>query len=132
MLSMHHRHNVPVNALYKQGHGRVGCYPCIYANKEDIRLIALHAPEVVDKVRELENRVTSQRAQRNLATPDRYKNERATFFNASKATVGHGIDDVVSWSKTAHGGRQFTMLPPAPTQGCARWGLCEPPDSERT
>ena len=40
VLLIHRRHNVPVNPLYQRGHDRVGCYPCIYATKGEIALIA--------------------------------------------------------------------------------------------
>lgn len=32
VLSIHHRHGVEINPLYKRGHSRVGCYPCIMEN----------------------------------------------------------------------------------------------------
>jgi 3'-phosphoadenosine 5'-phosphosulfate sulfotransferase (PAPS reductase)/FAD synthetase len=34
VLEIHHRHGVEVNPLYKRGHNRVGCFPCIYAGKD--------------------------------------------------------------------------------------------------
>lgn len=40
VLAIHHRHGVPVNPLYRRGHDRVGCFPCIYSRKDEIRLIA--------------------------------------------------------------------------------------------
>lgn len=42
VLAIHRRHGIPVNPLYQRGHDRVGCYPCIYAAKDEIRLCSEH------------------------------------------------------------------------------------------
>src|SRR6185369_7258153 len=34
VLAIHHRHGIPVNPLYQNGHNRVGCYPCIFSQKD--------------------------------------------------------------------------------------------------
>lgn len=65
VLTLHTRHGVPVNPLYQRGHDRVGCYPCIYARKDEVRLIADHAPGRIDEIRALEAETTALRAQRN-------------------------------------------------------------------
>ena len=41
------------------------------------------------------------------------------------------IDRVVQWSRTSHGGRQFELFAPAPSDaGCMRWGLCDTGDDD--
>lgn len=65
VLAIHHRHGVPVNQLYQRGHNRVGCYPCVMASKEDIRLIAEHSPERIAEIRALEAEATAERIRRN-------------------------------------------------------------------
>lgn len=85
VLALHHRHGVPVNPLYKRGHGRVGCYPCIYSSKEELALIAEHAPWRIDEIRELERTCESLRAERNAEKPGRYAHMSATFFRAAVA-----------------------------------------------
>lgn len=128
VLAIHHRHDIPVNPLYKLGFGRVGCMPCIMANKEDIRLMAKHFPERVALVRALEGHVTDVRKARNLAEPGHFAHETATWFlrdapNDPPLT----IDEAVAWSKTARGGKQLPLIREEPDSGCFRWGLCEPP-----
>lgn len=136
VIAIHHRHGVRMNPLYLRGHGRVGCYPCIFATKEEVRLVAEYAPERIAEIRALENDVTLQRANRNTEEPGRYKHEIGTFFQGrmgDKRTKRNGfvpVDDVVAWSQTSRGGRQLQLLPPAPDGGCFRWGLCEPPVKE--
>jgi 3'-phosphoadenosine 5'-phosphosulfate sulfotransferase (PAPS reductase)/FAD synthetase len=125
VLQIHHRHAIPVNPLYLRGHSRVGCYPCIFARKEEIRLIADHAPARIDEIRAIETAVTTSRTERNAVEPGRYSHAQATFFQV-KGAPPKGIDEMVAWSRTPHGNKQFKILKP-PAGGCMRWGLCEPP-----
>jgi 3'-phosphoadenosine 5'-phosphosulfate sulfotransferase (PAPS reductase)/FAD synthetase len=131
VLEIHHAHGVEVNPLYKLGHNRVGCYPCIMSTKEDIRLTAENSPERIDEIRELETWCTEERVRRNEEKPGRYKHAIATFFqhHPDRPEI-YGIDAVVGWSKTARGGKTLPLLPQAPSGGCFKWGLCEAPSSE--
>jgi 3'-phosphoadenosine 5'-phosphosulfate sulfotransferase (PAPS reductase)/FAD synthetase len=128
--AIHHRHGVDVHPLYKRGHDRVGCYPCIFAQKEEIRLISEHAPWRIDELRALEAEVIDERARRNESQPGRYAHTMGTFFQGRGEDGRNGflpIDRVVSWAKTSRGGKQLPLLPPVPTGGCIQYGLCEPP-----
>lgn len=158
VLAIHRRHGVPVNPLYQRGHDRVGCYPCIYAAKDEIRLVAENSPERIDLIRELETFCTDERATRNEEEPGRYKHPTASFFQTRSGrrievceTHGDGehgdgsacvikrklvdappmqIDEIVAWSRTDHGGKQMPMFAPAPRGGCMRWGICDMPTEE--
>lgn len=60
---------------------------------------------------------------------------RPTFFmgRTADASGGRGmwpIDDVVAWARTSRGGRQLEMFN-EPTDGCARWGMCDQPAPSR-
>lgn len=129
VLLLHRRAGIPVNPLYQRGHNRVGCYPCIYAGKEEIRLIAEHAPERIDQIRALEVEVEVERARRNAEhtptekRPVRYAHPEATFFQVRKGVAPQNIHDIVAWSRTDRKG--LPILAPQPTGGCMRWGLCE-------
>lgn len=122
VLAIHHRHGVPVNPLYKMGHSRVGCAPCRNANKEDLRQWATSHPERIDVVRALEAAVTAERERRGLKGA-------ATFFTSPREGA-IGIDRVMEWARTSRGGRQLPLIQPAPSGGCFRWGLCEPPTED--
>lgn len=126
VLLIHRRHGVPVNPLYEMGSDRVGCFPCIFSNKEEIRSL----PEWrIQQIEELEQEATKLRAERNAVEPGRYAHKVATFFqtrdraSASPMT----IRDIVLWSRTDRGGHQLPIFEPAPRGGCMRWGLCETP-----
>lgn len=121
----HHEAGVPLNPLYKRGHTRVGCWPCIHANKQEIRLIAEHDPARVDEIAELEAWTENERRRRNAETPGRYKHLRGSLLQASGADGVAPIRDVVAWSRTSRGGRQLPLLVDPPSDGCFRWGLCE-------
>lgn len=132
VLETHRRHGLPVNPLYQRGHGRVGCYPCIYAGKEEVRLIADHAPERIEEIAALERECSALRAERNEETPGRYKHAQALFFQSRHGVAAMTVHDVVAWARTDRGGRQLSLLADPPRGGCMRWGLCEtaPPEDE--
>lgn len=135
VIRIHNRHGVRMNPLYHRGHDRVGCYPCIFARKEEIRLIAEHSPGRIDEIRQLEAMTTEERAARNAEKPGRYSYMEGTFFQGRGENGRNGfmkIDNVVAWSRTERGGRQFPLLAPVPEGGCMRWGLCETHGEEET
>lgn len=127
VLAIHNRHGVKVNPLYQRGHSRVGCYPCIYAGKEEIALIAQHSPGRIDEIRQLEADMLALRITRNEERPGRYKHVDDASFFQTRAKGVSGIDAVVKWARTDHGGKQFPLFAPAPQGGCMRWGICDTP-----
>ena len=127
VLELHRRHGVPVNPLYQRGHDRVGCYPCIYSRKEEIRLIADNDPGRMDQIRALEVEQTAERASRNEVEPGRYAHAEAVFFQTRDVGRVMKIDDIITWSRTTQGGRQLPLLPEPPSGGCMRWGMCDTP-----
>lgn len=128
VLEIHNRHGVKVNPLYQRGHNRVGCYPCIFATKEEIALIAAHSPERIDEIRALESEMSALRVERNAVNPGRYKHDDAQFFQVAHARgLPVGIDAVVAWARTERGGKQLPLLAPPPRGGCMRWGICDLP-----
>jgi Phosphoadenosine phosphosulfate reductase family len=89
VIGIHIRHGVPMNPLYHRGHDRVGCYPCIYENKDGIRLVADNSPERIDEIEQMETFCTDERARRNDVEPGRYKHPIASFF---QTRAGRRID----------------------------------------
>ncbi len=109
VFAMHRKHNVKPNPLYSQGMGRVGCMPCIHAKKDELLEIGRRFPEEVARVAEWERLVC-----------EASKRDMSTFFAADKRPGGsddiefalatHGIAQVIEWSKTGRGGRQYDFL----------------------
>lgn len=128
VINIHRRHGVPMNPLYHQGFDRVGCYPCIFSRKDEIRMLPKERIELIEK---LENEATLERAKRNAEEPGRYAHEQASFFQTKIPGVTMKIKDVYAWSKTARGGKQLNILADIPDGGCMRWGICEAPNVEK-
>jgi 3'-phosphoadenosine 5'-phosphosulfate sulfotransferase (PAPS reductase)/FAD synthetase len=99
----------PVNPLYKLGFTRVGCAPCINSSKADILNWALRFPAMIDKIRRWESEVGR------------------TFFPPTvPGLVMNSVDEVVSWAKTSHGGRQSVFPILQERASCeSKFGLCE-------
>ena len=106
--AQHRKHGIEPNPLYSQGMGRVGCMPCINCRKNELRSIADQFPEHVARIADWEERV--RRAS---------KYRESSFFPAmtdskDRDNTGTGkyadIHDVVEWSRTSRGGRQFDMF----------------------
>ena len=101
VIDIHHRFNLVPNQLYLNGSTRVGCYPCIYANKNEIRLLNERRLEIIEII---ENDLG------------------LTFFHSKDPNI-QTIRQVHEWSRTAFGGKQFQLFDTSiPT--CEKWGLC--------
>jgi 3'-phosphoadenosine 5'-phosphosulfate sulfotransferase (PAPS reductase)/FAD synthetase len=126
VIGIHVRHGVPMNPLYHEGFDRVGCFPCIFENKEGLRRMAELRPGRIAELRAAEAEITEMRRQRNEDKPGRYSHTDASFFQTARQGFS-GIDKVIEWARTDHGGKQYPLFSPAPSGGCMRWGLCETP-----
>lgn len=150
VVTIHGRHGVRVNPLYESG-SRVGCWPCIYARKAEIRTWAASSPEWVEMLRQLEA-WTSEQARARMAvsgksttqsdgTPkfraffenhDYRRDERALRAEAASS----GVEDVEGWvaarlraqapvdEAIAWANRPGRESPDA-RSSCTAWGFCE-------
>ena len=48
VIDIHHRFNLIPNRLYLDGFHRVGCYPCIYANKSEVKLVDEQRIQIIE------------------------------------------------------------------------------------
>lgn len=108
---------VKLNPLYSQGMSRVGCMPCINAQKAEISEIARRFPEHVARIAEWETLVANA-AKRSAASffPDP---DRDAHLNK------RGIIKVVEWASTSRGGMQFQMSLQDHGACSSAYGLCE-------
>lgn len=124
-FAMHKKHGIKHNPLYEQGMRRVGCMPCIHANKDELREIAVRFPDEIERVARMEARVG-----------DASRMSTSSFFASDKTPGDHvgnpdmlmpQIHAVVEWSKTGRGGRQYDWLKIELDQPfCSSiYGLCE-------
>lgn len=136
VIDIHTRNGLLPNPLYLKGASRVGCFPCIFSRKAEVRFIAEHYPEQITRIRKLEERVQVAALARQEARADGVVYGPPAFFQAPNRDVNGQrlctpIDDMVEWSRTARGGVQFDMFAPgAEDDGCMRWGLCDTAPSQ--
>jgi len=146
VIDIHHRHGLAPNPLYLLGAQRVGCWPCIYARKAEIRLIADIDPGRIDQIRELEADVAAVKRDRLNAKGEEVRVAPTWFSDRSakdqtcrdcggagcsvcagrgtrRYSLSLGIDKIVAWS--SGGDQRELFAAPYSEQGCMRWGLCE-------
>ncbi|MCA8017762.1 phosphoadenosine phosphosulfate reductase domain-containing protein [Burkholderia metallica] len=119
VFTAHDAAGITPNPLYRQGCSRVGCMPCVNAGKLELREIARRFPEHVERIAAWEQLVSE------VCRPG----SPVSFFHSKEWAEGRisRIVDVIEWSKTTRGGRQYDLLANAePATACASsYGLCE-------
>jgi len=110
VFSLLEEKGVPPNPLYALGYGRVGCFPCIHANKRELSLLPDWA---WDKLASWERAIG-----------------RSWFGPSTVPGVFiPSIDQVREWCKTVRGGKQYDLFKqdaPADAPSCmSTWGICE-------
>lgn len=136
VIDIHHRHGLRPNPLYLQGASRVGCWPCVFARKDEIRQMADSNPERIDFIRNLEQQLYDSAARRYAEKGESFETlgyaKPAFFTDKTGGGAPWPIDEAVKWSRTSYGGKQFEMFAAGERDvGCMRWGLCETnPDKE--
>jgi 3'-phosphoadenosine 5'-phosphosulfate sulfotransferase (PAPS reductase)/FAD synthetase len=103
---------IPFNPLYAMGAKRVGCFPCINSAKPEIRAMATFRPERITFIGEKEIWVGESNFGISTFFPRGYI---PLHLNSKEVTIKDKvydvptIYDVVEWSKTAWGGRQYNF-----------------------
>lgn len=122
-FAMHRKHGIKHNPLYEQGMGRVGCMPCIHTRKDELLEISKRFPEEIERVAKWEKLVQAAG-----------KTGTATLLNAGikglsneEAERASNIYQMVEWSKTSKGRRQYDFLrSDQEFAACSSvYGLCE-------
>jgi 3'-phosphoadenosine 5'-phosphosulfate sulfotransferase (PAPS reductase)/FAD synthetase len=119
VFEAHRIKGIRPNPLYLQGRTRVGCL-CVNSGKEEVRQWDLRDRDHIERLDEWEQIVSEVSKRRN-----------ATFFPSpgdnDTARERGGIWQVVQWSKTTRGGKQFNLLAQLDesTSCSSAYGLCE-------
>ena len=152
VIAIHKRHGLKPNPLYLKGASRVGCWPCIFARKLELAMVAGLTPGMIDVIESLERFLTARSLERvekrqktpipdgldddareiaeQLRDPSHWRNQRTFFGVGGKGRMWdfYDIRRTVEWAQTDRGGLQLPMFSPldeAAADGCMRWGLCE-------
>lgn len=124
VFAIHRRHGIEPNPLYRAGCARVGCMPCIHVRKDELRDIAVRFPEEVERVAEWE-RLVSLASKRGLSSFFAHDKVPGDHQGRRNIPMPH-IAEVVEWSKTSRGGRQYDLERLIdPPQCSSLYGLCE-------
>ena len=99
---------VGLNPLYVRGFTRVGCYPCVFARKKEIALLARLSPERIDEIADWETDMSRRNA------------NDVTFFDRP-------IHDTVAWAESGedHETQVLPGLEELFRTSCEEWGACE-------
>lgn len=152
VVAIHRRHGLPMNPLYRLGASRVGCWPCIFANKDDLRVLADHGGARLEVLRRLEllvsekaqvrkeARVARGEADRKVMPPlcwfmvrdplmrEKWKAEQGGIESDETMHLCVPVDQVLAWARTRRGGLQMDLEAfgaPDRDWACSRWGYCE-------
>lgn len=133
VYAISHKYGLPLNPLYGMGAKRVGCFPCVNCGKREIKIVAKHRPEKIAEIESWEKRVGQNRSYMGYSSFFPAKTVTAPFrLGPYKNKDGEDcwyttIRNVVSWAKTARGGRQYELQFDEDTHSAcsARYGQCE-------
>jgi len=142
VIGIHQRHGVRPCRLYlEQGSTRVGCYPCIFARKAELRAMSDYTPERLEVLGELEKVVMGMAATRYAAKGETFESlgyQPPTWFQnpisrtdpktGKRAGDTWPIGKVIKWARTTRGGSMDQIelfTDPTGHQGCVRWGMCD-------
>jgi len=125
VIRIHRRHAVPMNPLYALGCDRVGCWPCVFASKRQVRAVADNDPSRIGEIRALEDELAYAKKERWKIKGKAYSRDPSFFHHRLPGGEAPTIDNVVSWSRTSHGGRQYEMVPDVKGSICHKYGFCE-------
>lgn len=116
-------HEILSNPLYMMGMGRVGCFPCINAGKDELREMAARFPAHMQRVSgwEVQVGMASKRGFSTFFAESNKAKDRRVIFEELN------IWSRIEWSKTTRGGQQYSLLNDLDEpNGCASsYGLCE-------
>lgn len=138
VIDIHKRYGVTPNSLYlTHGQERVGCWPCIFARKKEIRAVAELTPERIDLIEEMEHQAYAdylERCKKRGEEPKLTQENYAWFRNPYRRYGSRDNSDtqpkvlairkVVEWSKTDRSGNE-ALAPDYAAEGCMRWGMCD-------
>lgn len=127
VIDIHKRHNVPPNPLYLRGLLRVGCWPCVQANKKEIRALDAGRIQVIERLEELCGLLAQERGAPNANAPGMFQRMTRDPVTGERPCIP--IREHVAWSRTLHGSdledQQLGFQ--SFNDGCLRWGLCDLP-----
>jgi 3'-phosphoadenosine 5'-phosphosulfate sulfotransferase (PAPS reductase)/FAD synthetase len=139
VIDIHRKHGVPPNPLYLKGAARVGCWPCIFSRKGELRMMAMISPERVEIMRRMEKIIERLAVHRyglqgetleskGYVAPTWFQSRDNVYDEERGRWVGEcwPIERVLKWAFSKYGGKEEEKFAALPHEGgCFRWGLCD-------
>lgn len=128
VFALHREHDMPWNPLYTKGAARVGCFPCIYARKSELKAMFDLDPELLPRLRRYEAEVAevSGRGAASIFAPNKTPPEFHDRVYVSPEGVRHtypSIDAVYRWAMNPD---QMELDFEGEAPACmSQYGLCE-------
>lgn len=124
VIAAHQRHGLRPCPLYLRGAKRVGCWPCIMANKGELEMLGRDDRRVA-AIRALEALVGDMAEARGARRWDLFQAPTPEQTPDGPRYPSWPIDRVLEWARTERGGRQMRLGAWGSEDGCVRWGMCE-------
>lgn len=123
VFDFHTKHGLAWNQLYDNDMSRVGCFPCIMVQKDELRAIADRFPNEIDRIELWEAIVgsVSKLGASSFFSHDKTPGPHTTDFSLPSPNVRA----VVDWTRTSRGGKQYDLLLADVGTSCNVWGACE-------
>lgn len=98
--AIHKKYGISPNPMYAKGAARVGCAPCIFSRKSEIRMLAREYPERIERIarHEKENGYTLFSPDK---TPKQFHDLSATNKSGESVTFA-SIYNVVAWARNGN------------------------------
>lgn len=128
---------IPRNPLYEMGARRVGCFPCINSAKGEMRALSYYRPERIDFIEQQEEGFPSSWGYSSFfarsTVPLRFRSrvlrkdgEIVMDEETGEPMRVATIRDVLEWSRTGYGAKQYDFFFPDEAAGvCTIGGECE-------
>jgi len=114
VIDIHQQFEVRPNPLYLMGSKRVGCWPCIFSSKAEVRLLAEEDPDRIQEIYEFEKEINTLRRSENIEA------KLVSWFSVGGRALP--IKDAVRWAFGK--GNKEILLANDREVGCMRWGMC--------
>jgi 3'-phosphoadenosine 5'-phosphosulfate sulfotransferase (PAPS reductase)/FAD synthetase len=131
VFELHRKHGIQPSPLYLSGLSRVGCMPCIMANKRELRQIAERFPEVRQKIEQLEDRLNEGRDGHNRRSffrgdyiPARFQRTYTVTTKDGRTVPVPSVKEVFDYV-TKEDMKQLSLLDDPPAKCLSVYNLCE-------
>ena len=131
----------PINPLYREGMGRVGCFPCVNVSKDELANISRRYPDAIERIDEWAE-IVAAASKRGKASffPSAMTPQGSAMAKEEKRLKALGLPtpdfkypsaaQCAEWATTDRGGRQINWIKDAEAEdeglSCSsQYGLCE-------